>query len=284
MWLGEQQAGMDTDRAEINAALERLLGAPSGGPVGEAMHYAALGPGQRIRPILSLRIARALDSWSPSVLRAALAVELLHAASLIVDDLPCMDDAATRRGRATVHRAYGEPIAILAAFGLVALAARSVMDPPAFRTEQMIAFQRRLLDTLDVSALLGGQAMDLGLSGSVADPALVTELKTAPLFELAARAGTIGADLTQEEARALHQFGRDFGTAFQFVDDVIDGDRTHVQPVRDRLASLRLTLTPFRERAYELLALVNYLDARLHSSHGDGAAHDATAGLRDRAA
>ncbi len=275
---------MDTDRAVVNAALERQLPAGSGGTVCEAMRYAVLGPGQRIRPILSLRIARLLDSWSPSVLRAALAVELLHAASLIVDDLPCMDDAETRRGRATVHRAYGEPIAILAAFGLVSLAARSVMDGPAIRTEQMIVFQRRLLDALDVSALLGGQAMDLGLSGSAADPSLVTELKTAPLFELAARAGTIGAGLPQEEATALHQFGRDFGTAFQFVDDVIDGDRTHVQPARDRLASLRLALNPYRERAYELLDLVNYLDARLHSSHSDGAGHDATAGLRDRAA
>ena len=99
------------------------------------MQYSVLGCGQRLRPILSLRTARALDCEGPNPLRPAAAVELLHCASLIIDDLPCMDNDSVRRNRASVHVQFGEATAILAAFALVALAARVCRRPHLFSIE-----------------------------------------------------------------------------------------------------------------------------------------------------
>ena len=121
---------LESDRLCVNHHLAKLLcseGATAGGIVYEAMRYAVLGAAQRVRPILALRVARLFDAPQDHTLCAAAAVELLHCASLIVD-LPCMDDASFRRNRVAVHIRYGEATAVLAAFGLVALAARSLVE------------------------------------------------------------------------------------------------------------------------------------------------------------
>ncbi|MBE0656270.1 MAG: polyprenyl synthetase family protein, partial [Bryobacteraceae bacterium] len=158
------------DRVAVETELSALVSPPgtSRTPFRDAMHYAALGSGQRLRPILSLRTARALGIESALTLRAAAAVELIHCASLIVDDLPCMDNEAERRGRPTTHTVYGEPTALLAAFGLVGLAGRCLLtmnhDPSACAT--ILHFQSHLLGSLDASGLCEGQDLDLRLQGT----------------------------------------------------------------------------------------------------------------------
>lgn len=226
--------GLLLDREAIDEHLDRVFqscGANRVGEVHEAMRYAVMGEGQRLRPILAVRVARLIDSPLESALPAASAVEMLHCASLVVDDLPCMDDEEMRRNRPTLHRAFGESTAILAAFSLVAMAARIVVDrsaPPALLHAQL-DFQDRLLGMLDCAALVGGQAMDLGLTrnggglSSNAQRTYVNQLKTVPLFKLAVRAGMLPLECSTTR-QTLLEFGREVGAAYQAVDDILDGD------------------------------------------------------------
>ncbi|GIU80798.1 MAG: hypothetical protein KatS3mg005_4036 [Bryobacteraceae bacterium] len=230
------------------------------------MRYAVLGQGQRFRPILALRIARLCGQENPHTLRAAAAVEILHCASLIVDDLPCMDDAAERRGQPSTHRAFGEATAVLAAFGLVALAARAVVEQPSLPAQlpHLVRFQTHLLRTLDVCGLCEGQDLDLRAAdcqrAQLRD--CMNELKTVPLFELAARAGLLFTDPQSRLGRTLLAFSREFGRAFQLVDDYLDGEIPGFDPVEASLRRAELTLAPLAPANVELLELVEVLRAR----------------------
>lgn len=266
---------LQVDRQAVNSALETMMARVSGkGPVVDAMRYAVLRGGKRIRPVLSLRIARLLDSYSPAVMRAALSVELYHSASLIIDDLPCMDNDDYRRGQPSVHRKYGEATAILAAFGLVSLGANSLTEEVVPEDDQplLAAFQRRLLGVLDCSCLIGGQAMDLRLGETDVDPALAAELKTAPLFELAARAGALTARIPDREAANLHRFGRQLGFAFQLVDDVLDGEGQERQVAVDTLNSASAALQTYGEAASPLRQILGFL---LQTIEDNALRHDA---------
>ena len=242
--------------------------APGSAPLMSAMGYAVLGSGKRIRPVLSLRIARLLGALTPVTMQAAISVELFHAASLIIDDLPCMDDDDFRRGQPSVHRKYGEATAILAAFGLVSLGARSLIDPTApDRMKPMLAdFQRRLLAVLDCSGLLGGQALDLGICGPAGGTALATELKTAPLFELSARAGTLAATISDDDAELLHRFGRRLGIAFQLVDDVLDGQSAEPGAAVEMLQEASGMLRAYGSEAGPLHEIVDLLRNKLEGA------------------
>lgn len=256
-----------SDRHLVNDYLANLLRAQrpaDGGCVHDAMSYSVLGAGQRVRPILALAVARLLGVDCASVLRAAAAVELFHCASLIIDDLPCMDDASTRRGEPTVHIRYGEANAVLAAFGLVALAARSLAEGPVEDRSRLLAFQLHLLKALDCSALIAGQALDLHLTGDRREQQRlrVTELKTVPLFQLAVQAGALFADLSPVESVALREFGTAFGTAFQTADDYIDGECFDLTELESQLATARGCLVPFGGAASELEGLLSYLHGR----------------------
>jgi len=237
------------DRAAVERELERIvatLACPAAGSVPQAISYAVLGEGQRVRPILALRAARFAGRPSRAAMDAACAVELLHCASLIVDDLPSMDDERERRGRAAVHIEFGESTAILASFAMVALSARLVIGQPEF--------QLALLKTLDCGALIAGQAMDLELSGDRRDfeRLRLDELKTVPLFELAAMPG----------GPPLRQFGRRFGLAFQIVDDFLDGEIARADDVERHLDAVRATLDPLGGDAEPFLELIQLLNAR----------------------
>ncbi len=262
----------ECDRQIIEGYLQRLLPAARGeGTALEAMRYAVMSPGQRIRPLIALRVARLLGAESSLSLRAAAAVELVHCASLIIDDLPCMDDEVIRRGRPTVHRVYGEATAILAAFALVALAARSVME--AGPCERALEFQIQLLKVLDVGALIAGQSLDLALKGDLHDAAMrsrLTELKTVPLFVLAVRAGMVSAQVEPFEEALLLRFGRDFGLAFQAADDLADGEEIETDSLNTQLMRARASLSPFASGAHELEEIIDYLNAKVspeNSSH-----------------
>jgi geranylgeranyl pyrophosphate synthase len=261
-----------TDRSEINRYLESLLclhGQAGSQAVFEAMRYAVLGSAQRIRPVLSLRIARLFGAPHHLTLAAAGAVELLHCASLIIDDLPCMDDSPFRRDQASVHIEFGESTAILAAFALVALAARSVLEAPCEPAdrERAIEFQLSLLRTLDCCGLIAGQAMDLesAVNGRRGDLS-ISDLKTVPLFTLAVQAGSLVAIHNADARALLSGFGREFGLAFQMSDDLLDDEEDDPRPFREKLSMLRALIAHFGPAADDIESLIDYLNDRV-SSH-----------------
>jgi geranylgeranyl pyrophosphate synthase len=265
-----QTVSYTSDRSEVDSYLESLLFSHSqnaGQAVFEAMKYGVLGSGQRIRPVLSLRIARLVGSPLKVALAAASAVELLHCASLIIDDLPCMDNSPFRRNRASVHVEFGEATAILAAFALVALAARSVLES-ATKTEerdQVINFQLSLLRTLDCCGLIAGQSLDLesATSRTAHTSSSISDLKTVPLFTLAVEAGLLISSRHGHVRSALTRFGREFGLAFQMSDDLLDGEEQEVRPFFEKLDLLRQLVTPFGPDAREIESLIDYLNDRV---------------------
>lgn len=231
------------------------------------MSYAVLGDAQRIRPILALRLSRMLRAETEHTLRAAAAVEMLHAASLIVDDLPSMDNELLRRGKAATHVEYGEATATLAAFSLVALASRLPIEVPATEREfaQLRRFQLALLHTLDVSSLVGGQCMDLELIGGARDQQreMVNDLKTVPLFRLAVEAGCVS--LPDGIPAPLRDFGRAFGLAFQLTDDYLDGEipESEKNSLFLQYDRCREILLPYGPAAAGIHELIDYLEERL---------------------
>ena len=267
-----QPVPLAKDRSDINRYLETLLCTHSqsaGRVVFDAMRYAVLGSGQRIRPILSMRISRLLGAPIDLTLAAAGAVELLHCASLIIDDLPCMDDSPFRRERASVHVAFGESTAILAAFALVALAARSVLEPPCSTDDRdlIIAFQLSLLRTLDCCGLIAGQVMDLenAASNRHRGDASISDFKTVPLFTLAVAAGSLTPIHNPDSRALLSGFGREFGLAFQMSDDLLDGEENDPQPFREKLSLLRALVAHFGPSGQDLECLIDYLNDRIAS-------------------
>jgi geranylgeranyl pyrophosphate synthase len=263
-------SGLCADRVLINELLEQVLSdenCRTNGIVYEAMRYAVFGPGQRIRPILAVRVARMLNGPPEPTMMAAAAVELLHCASLIIDDLPCMDDAFLRRNRAAVHIQFGEAAAVLAAFGLVALSARLPMELQAGAPQRsnLINFQAALLRSLDCSGLIAGQAMDLSLTPERARPSplQISEMKTVPLFKLAMLAGTAFSNLNADERALLNGFASELGLAFQISDDLQDGEEVDSAVFQEKLTTLRAAIAPFGPDAQELEVLIRYLESRV---------------------
>jgi len=253
------------DKAKVESCLATMLskGLEAGwNPVPKAMEYAVMGQAQRVRPILALRVARMLRAETENTLRAAAAVELIHSASLIIDDLPCMDNESIRRGRPAVHLQYGEPTAILAAFSMVAMAARVVITGSSGLGLQR--FQLELLKTLDCSSLIGGQSMDLALVGDErnAQRSAVNDMKTAPLFQLAVEAGCVSHP--EGVPRELEAFGRHFGVAFQLTDDFLDGELDDRKILDETYEQCRASLQYYGAHAEPLLELVQYLEQRTH--------------------
>lgn len=267
---GLLHSGLAVDRYFFDHRLEALLQQELGttkGTVPRAMRYGVLGSAQRIRPIISMRLARVLDTPLELVVPLATSVELLHCASLIVDDLPCMDDSPFRRNQPSVHIQFGEAASVLAAFGLVALAARIAVDReiPREYQQSVCQFQLQLLRTLDCTGLIGGQAMDLQLAQEpdVRTSFDISELKTVPLFTLAVSAGSVFADLNSNEQALLNCFGHEFGLAFQMTDDLMDGHPADRDALNEKLSTLRAVIAPFGPASRHLEELVDYLDDRV---------------------
>jgi geranylgeranyl pyrophosphate synthase len=214
----------------IDTDLDRRLAIPAHlGPrdpernLREAMRYAVLGGGKRLRPALVLAAAQACHGSIERALPAAAAVELLHAYTLVHDDLPAMDDDEVRRGRATVHVAYGEAVAILAGDGLLTLAFAALAD----LGEGAAAAVSTLATAAGAGQLLAGQARDLALEG--AEPAmseveLIHSGKTGALFAASAELGAIAARAPQAARDSLRAYGMAIGVAFQHADDSDDDE------------------------------------------------------------
>lgn len=213
----------------VEACIDRLLdegGAPAP-RLTAAMRYSVLGPGKRLRPFLLIETAEIFEVPESRSIRAAAAIEFLHAYSLIHDDLPAMDDDDIRRGRPACHIAFDEATAILAGDSLQALAFEILADPlthpdSAVRTELV----GRLARAAGARGMAGGQMLDLGERG-VEEMDLhrlmrLNEMKTGALFSYAMDAGALLGGASPAQARSLHAFGCKIGLAFQIADDILD--------------------------------------------------------------
>lgn len=209
----------------FEAALDDLVpaGAPAG--LGEAMRYAVLGGGKRLRPLLVLASCAAVGGDSFAAMRAACAVELIHAYSLVHDDMPCMDDDVMRRGKPTAHVAFGEAQAMLAGDAMQALAFE-VLTPD---TGIAPALQARLCSLLARSAghdgMAGGQAIDLASIGKQLDETTLRDMhrrKTGVLLQASVMMGAACGPASTQATQALADYGAALGLAFQVVDDILD--------------------------------------------------------------
>ncbi len=236
-------------RADIDRALDRVLTALAApAAIADALRYALIAPGKRLRPCLTLASAEAVaaalgrppDEAHALALPAACAVEMVHTYSLVHDDLPAMDDDALRRGRPTTHVVYGEGLAILAGDGLLtdAFAVLATSPSPAGRPGDPEASADRRMAAIAVLAraagsrgMAGGQAIDLAAAGRVGaasgalDASALEDMharKTGALIRAAAVMGATLAGGTDRMIQAIDDYARDLGLAFQIVDDILD--------------------------------------------------------------
>ncbi|NCP17826.1 MAG: polyprenyl synthetase family protein [Erythrobacter sp.] len=213
---------------DIDQAFDRLLPVPDDtrAPLFEAMRYAAIGGGKRVRPLLLVSTATMLGVSRQAAVLAGAAVESIHVYSLIHDDLPCMDDDDMRRGKPTVHKAYDEATAVLAGDALHALAFEiltfeEVSTVPSVQAE----LTRCLALASGMGGMAGGQAMDMAAESATYDLHTITrlqQLKTGALLTASVEMGAILARLPHEGRAPLINYARDIGLAFQIVDDLLD--------------------------------------------------------------
>ena len=211
-----------------DAVIERLLTVPPGleSRVYEAMRYSALAQGKRLRPLLVLAGARLFGVHQRSALQVAAAIEMVHAYSLIHDDLPAMDNSDLRRGRPTSHKEFDEATAILAGDGLLTMAFEVLAHPdthgdPAVRCELVSS----LATAAGPAGMVGGQMIDLIAEKQVLDIGAITRLqrmKTGALIAFSCEAGAVLAKAASELRIALRGYAHDLGLAFQIADDLLD--------------------------------------------------------------
>ena len=209
-------------QALVNAEIDRLI-AGDGTRVSESMAYTVRAPSKRVRPVLTLLAAELCGGRAAPALPAAAVMELVHASSLILDDLPSMDNAPLRRGRKANHLEFGEAVAILAAFGLLNLGYRTLTNsyapPLAARLSGLLS------EAVGTEGLIGGQATDLLATDQEISFHILERIhrgKTGALFGVAATAGGIVAGAAADAVGSLAAYAKNLGLAFQIVDDLLD--------------------------------------------------------------
>lgn len=223
------KSAIDAMKGRIDACLERLVPSEDTWPrlLHEAQRHALLSPGKRFRPLLTIFLTQgcgADESLTNPSMEIGCVIEMVHAASLILDDLPCMDDADLRRNRPTTHVAFGESTAILSATALLNRAFGIISRNNALSTEQRTELCDLLSYAVGSSGLIAGQIADLDNTGqaSTSEIERVNRLKTGALFDFAADAAAIMASSKSAQRAALKDFSRQIGLAFQLLDDVKD--------------------------------------------------------------
>jgi farnesyl diphosphate synthase len=219
-----QQTRRDLNDYLSTLLLQRRAEAPQ---LNQAMHYALVLGGKRIRPFLTLQIGQLCGAPQPVLWRAAAALECIHAYSLVHDDLPAMDNDVLRRGQPTCHIAYDEATAILAGDALQTLAFELLSQPdPAIAADNQLAMIQRLALASGDQGMCGGQALDLAATGKQLNEQQLQQVhhnKTGALIRAAAQLGVLaGADSAQAYYDDFDQFAAALGLAFQVQDDILD--------------------------------------------------------------
>ncbi|MES2130367.1 MAG: farnesyl diphosphate synthase [Pseudomonadota bacterium] len=220
-WLKTVQARVED---ELSSYLPAAANVPT--RLHEAMRYTVLGGGKRVRPLLVYASGALSGADSAALGRAASALEMIHAYSLVHDDMPCMDDDALRRGKPTVHVAYDEATALLVGDALQAQAFDTLAGADTVPAHRLVAMLRLLAHAAGPAGMCGGQAIDLdsvGLALTLAQLEQMHQLKTGALLRAAVVLGALaGGEVPQAQMAALDKYSNAIGLAFQVVDDVLD--------------------------------------------------------------
>lgn len=216
-----------TLRARINERLAGLVAPAPGTPsrLSDAASHTVLASGKRFRPILTVLIARDLGFKEPSALDVGCAAELVHTASLILDDLPCMDDAPLRRGVSSAHIQFGESTAILTAVALLNRAFGVIARIDDLSSDKRVDISARLSHAVGANGLIAGQLADLSnddSNASIEDVERLNQLKTGALFDFAVLSAGVLAGSDKAVMNALGEFSHQLGLAFQLLDDLKD--------------------------------------------------------------
>ncbi|HET7631794.1 MAG TPA: farnesyl diphosphate synthase [Gemmatimonadaceae bacterium] len=280
--MTEVVADLAADRAAIDAALgdlmERELGALAE-PVGAAIRYSLEGGGKRLRGVLFLAAYRAAGGTADAAPLGA-AIEVVHAYSLVHDDLPCMDDDDMRRGRSTVHRVFGVPVAMAAGLAMVPLAARAATlaaQRLGLGREATGRIVQELMHASGAGGMVGGQLLDLAGEGqqrSVQELERIHQAKTGALIASSAVLGGMAAGAAESQVGALRAFGRSVGLAFQIADDILD-----VTATTDQLGKTAGKDEVFGKSTYPALLGVDGAVKRADGLVADGCQALAAAGL-----
>lgn len=216
--------------ATVEQALSRWVACPTDAPapagLGDAMRYAVLDGGKRLRPLLVMAACEAVEGNAQAALRAACAVELIHAYSLVHDDMPCMDNDVLRRGKPTVHVKFGQAQALLAGDALQALAFEFLTpEDGSVDAATQARLCRMLAQAAGFQGMAGGQAIDLASVGMPLNSQQLHEmhrLKTGALLEASVMMGVACGTTSSATQNALRDYGAAVGLAFQVVDDILD--------------------------------------------------------------
>ena len=211
--------------AAVEQALEAWVPAHAPGGLGSAMRYGVLDGGKRLRPLLVLAAAQAVQGQDEASMRAAVAVELIHAYSLIHDDMPCMDNDVLRRGKPTVHVQFGQAQAMLAGDAMQALAFEVLTPDDGVDPRVQARLCALLARAAGHAGMAGGQAIDLASVGKPLDESTLRDMhrrKTGALLQASVLLGAACGPCDARAFQALSDFGAAIGLAFQVVDDVLD--------------------------------------------------------------
>ncbi len=287
---------MTATQQYVENALEAALPDEQRAPqqLHQAMRYSTLQGGKRVRPLLAFAAAELVNAAAANGARVACAVEMIHAYSLVHDDMPCMDDDVLRRGKPTCHVAYDEATALLVGDALQTLAYELIATPlPGVDAAQQLAMARLLAQASGHAGMAGGQAIDLasvGRSLNQTELEFMHLMKTGALIRAAVLLGAMcGQPLSAEQTDSLDHFAKRMGLAFQVVDDVLDveadtatlGKTAGKDEANDKPTSVSLmglqqakqfarelyndalaALAPFGDKAARLKQLADYIVAR----------------------
>jgi len=218
---------VEKDKQLINENLDKYLESRYPNTIWESMRYSALSSGKRLRAVLVLESARVCGGNTETVIPVACALEMLHAQSLIHDDLPCMDDDDYRRGKPSNHKVYGEATAVLAGDALLAYGPQVIINHTPDSVDKCILLQvvEEFLQAAGPMGIVGGQTVDIQSENKTINSEefdYIIKHKTGELFKFAMRAGALLSEADEQKLKALTAYGEKIGYAFQIADDILD--------------------------------------------------------------